>query len=195
MNRFITFEGIDGSGKTTVIEKIASSLRRKGYTVKITREPTDSWVGKCVQQCIATHTDPTVTAFTFISDRIIHGKEISTWKETYDIILCDRYAESTYAYQGAQLQKEMTDPVQWLKDLSKNRFPLPDKTFLFDISPEEAMNRIQDRDELIPFEKVTFLTNVRKHYLRLATEERFIIIDATDPIETIVQHCLDHIIE
>ena len=194
MKRFVTFEGIDGSGKTTIINKLYDELNDKNYSVIVTREPTDSWVGKCVQECIATHTDPIVTSFTFISDRIIHGKEILNWLKKYDIVLCDRYAESTYAYQGAQLQDSIDDPIKWLMELSKNRFPIPDITFLFEIQPKIAMKRIQDRAELIPFEKVAFLEKVAKNYQRLIDDKRFTCIDATESIENITKHCLDVII-
>jgi len=194
MNRFVSFEGIDGSGKTTVIKEVSSILISKGYRVKVTREPTDSSVGKCVQHCIETQADPTVTAFTFISDRIIHGKQILEWLEHYDIILCDRYAESTYAYQGSQLHEHMENPIHWLKELSKNRFPLPDQVFLFDIQPEQAMKRIQGREELIPFEKVSFLSKVRKQYLDLAKDDRFVIIDASHSLDTIIKQCIKEII-
>ncbi|RLF57346.1 MAG: dTMP kinase [Thermoplasmata archaeon] len=194
MKRFVTFEGIDGSGKTTIIDRIFDELINKDYSVFVTCEPTDSWVGKCVQECIATNTDPVVTSFTFISDRILHGKEILSWLNEYDFVLCDRYAESTYAYQGAQLQDSIDDPIKWLMELSKNRFPIPDITFLFEIQPKLAMKRIQDRDELIPFEKVAFLKKVAKNYQRLIDDSRFTIIDATQSIEDITKRCLDVIL-
>lgn len=190
MNKFITFEGIDGSGKTTVIQAVQEKLVKRRYKVVRTQEPTDTWIGRCVQQCIKTKTDPMVTAFTFISDRIVHGKEIQRWLEKYDFVLCDRYADSTYAYQGEQLQNTLNEPIQWLKDLSRNRFPLPDITFLFDIDPTLAMKRIQDRDDLIAFEKVSFLKQVRKNYLYLSKESNMVIIDATKPVDDIVKNCI-----
>lgn len=194
MNRFVTFEGIDGSGKTTIIELIKKHLENDGFTVVMTKEPTDNWIGRCVQTCIKEKTDPVVTAFTFISDRIVHGKQISLWKDKYDFILCDRYAESTYAYQGAQLEEIIDDPISWLKALSKNRFPLPDLTLLFDINPRIAMKRIQDRDDLIPFEKVSFLEKVRRNYLTLADNDTTVILDASNHINDLTASCIDHIL-
>jgi len=190
MKKFITFEGIDGSGKTTVIEAVKKQLEDQDFSVVCTQEPTDTWIGRCVQRCIRSKTDPVVTAFTFISDRIVHGKEIQRWLGKYDVILCDRYADSTYAYQGAQLEDSLDDPVHWLKELSKNRFPLPDVTFLFDIDPEIAIKRIQDRDDLIDFEKVAFLEKVRRQYLNISEESNMMIIDATKPVEEIVSTCV-----
>ena len=116
------------------------------------------------------------------------------WLKKYDIVLCDRYAESTYAYQGVQLQDSIDDPIKWLMELSKNRFPIPDITFLFEIQPKIAVKRIQDRDELIPFEKVAFLEKVAKNYQRLIDDKSFTCIDATESVEDITKHCLDVII-
>jgi dTMP kinase len=189
MKKFVTFEGIDGSGKTTVINRIYEELKKKNCSVVLTKEPTDSWIGRCVQQCIKSKTDPVVTAFAFISDRIVHGKEIERWLEKYNLVLCDRYAESTYAYQGAQLLDSIENPMKWLQELSKNRFPIPNITFIFDINPEIAIKRIQDRDDLIDFEKVSFLENVRKNYLTLAKQKHCVIIDASNPIHELVEQC------
>jgi len=195
MSQFIAFEGIDGSGKTTIIQAIKEELEKQHFSVVCTQEPTDTWIGRCVQRCIQTKTDPVVTAFSFISDRIVHGKEIQRWLSKYDFILCDRYADSTYAYQGTQLEDTIDDPIHWLKDLSKNRFPLPDVTFLFDINPTIAMKRIQDRDDLIAFEKVSFLKKVRRNYLALSKESDMVNIDATKPVDDIVSRCIDIIMK
>ena len=131
MKKFVTFEGIDGSGKSTVSKLVYEKLKNDGYDVILTYEPTDSFIGKMVKKCIETDSDPFVTAFTFIADRIDHCKKIQKWLDDDKIVLCDRYAESTYAYQGAQLQNLMEDPIKWLKDLSKNRIIIPDRTFVF----------------------------------------------------------------
>src|SRR4030042_4873637 len=99
MKRFVTFEGIDGSGKSTVSKLVYKQLKSKGLDVVLTVEPTDTWIGKQVKKCIASNSDPFVTAFIFIADRIEHGKQIKKWLNEGKIVLCDRYAESTYAYQ------------------------------------------------------------------------------------------------
>lgn len=195
MKKFITFEGIDGSGKSTILENVYEILKEKGFNVIKTVEPTDTYVGSCVKQCIKTNTDPYVTAFTFISDRILHVKEIKKWLVEGNIVLCDRYAESTYAYQGAQLQGQINNPIKWLKELSDNQIITPDITFLFIIDPEKAVKRIQDRDELIPFEKVSFLDKVQKNYEKLAVEDRFKIINAEMSIKEIIEICINEIIK
>jgi len=196
MKKFVTFEGIDGSGKSTVSKLVYKKLKNDGYDVILTYEPTDSFIGKMVQKCIETDSDPFVTAFTFIADRIDHCKKIHRWlDEEGKIVLCDRYAESTYAYQGAQLQGLMDEPIKWLQDLSKNRIIIPDRTFVFVISPDDSLKRIQNREKLIPFEKKVFLEKVHKNYMFLAKGNRFMKIDATKAIDDLVNICYEDIIK
>ena len=194
MKRFVTFEGIDGSGKSTVSKLLYEKLKKKGYEVLLTFEPTNTWLGKCVQRCVETHADPYITVFTFIADRIQHGKIIQKQLDEGKIVLCDRYAESTYAYQGLQLEEEIDNPIKWLKELSKNKFPIPDRTFVFLIEPEKSLRRIQNRNKLIPFEKLSFLKKVHNNYINLAKGKRFYIIDATKKIEEIVNICFEDIV-
>ncbi len=195
MNRFFTFEGIDGSGKSTILKEVSAHLKQRNYKVMTTYEPTDTWLGEYVQKQIRSNSDPYVTSFTFIADRIQHSKEIREWMEKEYIVLCDRYAESTYAYQAVQLEKSMNDPIYWLQDLSKNRIIIPDLTFYFRITPEQALARIQHRDELIPFEKRTFLQKVYDNYEKLCKGKRFFTIDATQSISEISELCIKKIIE
>ena len=193
MKRFITFEGIDGSGKSTVIKIVYERLKKKGFDVVLTFEPTDTWIGKQVQSCIETNTDPFVTAFTFIADRIDHCKRIQKWLDSGRIVLCDRYAESTYAYQGAQMENLIDEPIKWLKDLSKDRIIRPDRIFLFLIDPKDALAHIQNRKNLIPFEKIKFLEKVHINYLKLAKGKQFFKIDASKKINEIVEMCINDI--
>jgi dTMP kinase len=194
MKRFITFEGIDGSGKTTICNNVFDTLQLQGYKVRKTFEPTDSLIGACAQQYIKIPADPFVAAFAMLADRFIHSKEIQQWLDDGYIVLCDRYAESTYAYQGVQLQEHIKTPIKWLQELSKGRIIPPDRTFLFDIDPQDAMKRIQQRKELIPFEQVSFLKKVQKNYLLLANGEQFKVMDATTPISKLTEVCLQDIL-
>lgn len=195
MRQFITFEGIDGSGKSTVSKIVYKKLKNQGYKVVLTYEPTDTWIGRCVQKFIETKADPYVTSFAFIADRIEHCKQIQKWLYEDYIVLCDRYAESTYAYQAAQLEDEIKNPIKWLKELSKNRIIIPDRTFIFVINPEESLRRIQNRSKLIPFEKISFLEKVHKNYLKLAVGKRFMKLDATKKIGELADICFNDIIK
>lgn len=193
MKRFVTFEGIDGSGKST-ISKLVHKQLKKEYDVILTREPTNTWIGKQVQACIKTNTDPFVTAFAFIADRIDHCRRMQQWLDEGAIVLCDRYAESTYAYQGAQLEQKIPNPIYWLQELSQDRIMIPDRTFLFVIDPKTSLARIQHRETLIPFERASFLTKVHNNYLKLATEPRFVKLDATQSKQILVELCCKDIL-
>jgi dTMP kinase len=194
MKRFVTFEGIDGSGKSTISKLVFEKLHSAGYDTVLTFEPTDSTVGKFVQECIRKQSDPFVTSFTFIADRIQHCTAIRQWLAEGKIVLCDRYAESTYAYQAAQLEGKVKNPLKWLTELSEGRILIPDRTFLFNIDPEESLARIQHRTELIPFERLAFLEKVQRNYLTVSKGKRFVQVDATQPIETLVNLCYEDIL-
>lgn len=194
MKQFITFEGIDGSGKSTVSKVVYDKLKSDGHNVVLTYEPTDSTIGKFVQKCIKTGDDPFVTAFTFIADRIQHCKKIKQWIDDGKIVLCDRYAESTYAYQGAQLENTINNSIKWLQDLSKDRILIPERTFLFVIPPKDSLARIQNRDELIPFEQLSFLKKVHKNYLAVSKGKHFFQLDATKKIDELVDICYEDIL-
>jgi len=195
MSSFITFEGIDGSGKSTVSKKVFERLKTKGYDVILTFEPTDTFIGKCVQRFIEKKSDPFSTAFAFISDRIEHCKKIKEWLGENKIVICDRYAESTYAYQGAQMEGIVDNPIKWLKDLSNDRIIVPDITFLFMIEPKIALKRIENRDDLIPFERIDFLKKVHDNYLKLSKSNRFLKLDATKTVDELTDICMKHIVK
>jgi dTMP kinase len=195
MKRFATFEGIDGSGKSTISKLVAEKLQAAGQDVIWTFEPTDSTIGRFVQDCIKKHSDPFITSFTFIADRILHCKQIQQWLDDGKIVLCDRYAESTYAYQGAQLESAVQTPMKWLQDLSEGRILIPERTFLFVIEPETSLSRIQHRAQLIPFERLAFLQKVHTNYLAVSKGKRFLHVDATKPIDEIVQLCYNDILK
>ena len=194
MKQFVTFEGIDGSGKSTISKIVTKKLKKQGYDVVLTYEPTNTLIGKQVQKCIETNTDPFVTSFTFIADRIQHCKQIQKWVDDDKIVLCDRYAESTYAYQGVQLDGLVNNPIEYLKELSKGRILIPDRTFVFVIDPNVAIDRIKHRNDLIPFEKICFLEKVHSNYLKLAKGSRFLKIDATKSKNELVKICIDDIL-
>jgi dTMP kinase len=194
MKHFVTFEGIDGSGKSTISKLVSEKLRSAGYDVVWTFEPTDSTVGKYVQECIRSQSDPFVTSFTFIADRIQHCMQIQQWLNEGKLVLCDRYAESTYAYQAAQLEGQLKTPLRWLQELSLGRILVPDRTFLFVIDPKTSLARIQHRTELIPFERLSFLEKVHRNYLTVSKGKRFVHLDATKPIDELVQLCYEDIL-
>jgi len=197
MKKFVTFEGIDGSGKSTISKEVYDRLKGMGYRVILTFEPTDTELGKIVKKCIEENYDPIVTTFAFIADRIQHVKKIRKWIEENKMVLCDRYVDSTYAYQAVQLENIIENPIRWLKELHDRFILKPDLTFLCLLDVDKALERIKGRRKLISFERKDFLKKVQKNYLYLASleKERFVLLDTSRSIEEIVEECVDKILK
>lgn len=188
--RFITFEGIDGSGKSTLAKIVYRELKKRGVKVKSTVEPTDSWLGKTVKRGFNSKTDSLAETFLFLADRSLHAAQIEKWLNDGHVVICDRYHDSTVAYQGAILGKEFfgqgTDAVKWLLSFEK-LFPKPDITFLLSIEPKKALSRLTNRAEKTKFEKIKFLQKVQKIYLKIAERnKRIVVLDASKPIDKLV---------
>ena len=203
MGIFITLEGIDGSGKTTVSRIINARLEKDGYKVMPVKEPTETPLGKFIRSEILCSGSPgeedvLASLFLFSADRTLHIDKIKTELNNFDVIICDRFIDSTYAYQAAGLSD--TDENKKLKDfiLSVNEFILEqkkfsiDRTYLFDLKPETALNRLNGRaDKIDGFDSrpADFFNSVRNNYLRLSEKyrDRIKIIDASMPPEKIAE--------
>jgi dTMP kinase len=186
---FVTFEGIDGSGKSTISRKVYERIKTKKDAI-LTQEPTKNWLGRIVNRAIMEGTDPITIALSFMADRNEHVKKIRRWLKEGKIVICDRYADSTFAYQGAQLEGKVGEPLKWLKLVHEPFYYEPDLTFLLIIDPEIALKRI--RRKYTPFEKKEFLEKVQENYLILAKKNpRFVKLDATKGIDELVDECLE----
>src|SRR3989442_5900677 len=133
--RFITFEGIDGSGKTTIVHRIEPEFRKRGYTVVLTSEPTRTWLGDAVRKSYEDDVGPVAETFLFLADRARHTDEIRTRLPAGAIVVSDRYADSTYAYQGARLEGIVKDPIRWLRRVRAPAVPEPHLTDLPHVPP------------------------------------------------------------
>ena len=168
---FIVFEGIDGSGKSSVIARLKDHLESRGRKVKITAEPTEGPVGKFVS--VTDDLNPEAEALLFTADRALHTEQVKKWmSEGYDV-LCDRYFASTLAYQSAAGMD-----IDWLKSINSKAIVTPDVTILMDIDPEVSLKRVSQRGEMSRFEKLDYLRKVRKAYLDIAREYNFRIVNA-----------------
>lgn len=185
MGRFIVFEGIDGSGKSTALQAVAAAMP----DAWVTREETDTTYGEAVRQAIQARAPALTTAFLFMADRAQHVPEIKAQLEKGDV-LCDRFAHSTLAYQSVALA--MDQPLEFLRDLHRPLDLWPDHVLLFDLPADVAVGRAESRGATTPYEKVAFLEEVRAAYLGLAQAEpqRFTIIDATQSPEQVAADCL-----
>jgi len=188
----ITLEGIDGSGKSTVLRHIASRLRNvlPERRIVITAEPTDGEVGRILRSELGKASGEGSEAsaamrmqelFLFMADHAQHlAKTIIPSLESGAIVLSDRYADSTAAYQGVTLQGIVPDPVSWIQSISRPWNIQPDKTLLFILEPESALTRMQSRSGREKFERLEFLRLVDENFRAIAAldPQRFVLIDA-----------------
>lgn len=171
--RFITFEGIDGAGKSTHIESVRSFLAARGKTVVMTREPGGTELGEAVRglflrQSMSPHTEALLV---FAARREHLEKVVWPALDRGDWVLCDRFTDATYAYQGGGRQlgfPRIAALASWVHpDFS------PDLTLLFDLPPDAAQDRVARRGELdrIESEASEFHRRVREAYLQRARDE------------------------
>lgn len=194
MAGLIVLEGIDGCGKSTVAKAVAERL---GERAVLTREPTDSWVGRAVKEGDGSEISPYTDALLFMADRAQHTLEMAELVRRGKLVVCDRYYHSTVAYQTASLRRRgLGDNFDWLLD-SNTRISLrPDVTFLLVLPPERMPERISDRGERSRFEKLDFLREVAQNYERLAALDRAIVtLDATAPVDDVVLKVIDTVKE
>ena len=191
---FITFEGGDGSGKSTQAGLLAQWLTEQGRTVVRTREPGGSEVGVEIRNLVLHHRghiDPRAEALLYAADRAQHiATVVRPALERGDVVIQDRYFDSSVAYQGAGRvldAKEIRDLSLWATESL-----LPDVTVLLDLDENVARTRLDAADK--PFdrlenEKAEFHSRVRAGFLDLAKAEpkRFLVLDATQPIDELAQ--------
>ena len=180
---FITFEGIDGCGKTLLAQKTAAALKKQGYKVLETKEPGGSPLGKYLRQMLLKSKAGSVMqeaeTLLFLADRAQHcGETIIPALEEGQIVICDRFTDSTLAYQGGGRKIEMN----LLKNL--NHFASlglkPQYTFYLKISLAEAQKRRDAQSDRMEQENAAFFNRVAEVYegLAEAEPERIITLDA-----------------
>lgn len=190
----VTVEGIDGAGKSTVAE-----LMKDEVDAFFTQEPTESWLGDAVRRSINDDESvPLADLFLFVADHADHVERVvKPALADGELVVCDRYVDSRYAYQGATLverdEEVFDDALEWVRGLHEGWTVVPDLTLLLDIPPEDAVGRL-DRDKM-KFERVEFLREVRNNYMRLVeSEDRFVVIDATQEVEDVVERCVEEVV-
>jgi dTMP kinase len=184
---FITFEGVEGAGKTTQIERLAAKLRDRGrHDILVTREPGGSVLGRHLRQLVL-HPPPGVTVenrtelLIMMADRAQHvAQTIRPHLGSGGIVLCDRYADSSVAYQGYGRGLDIS-VIDRLNVFATDGL-LPDRTILLDIDPEIGLVRQKERSR-IEEEALSFHSRVRAGFLSLAEHfpDRFVTVDAALP--------------
>ncbi len=179
---FLTFEGGDGSGKTTQIQRVADWFQQRGRTVLVTREPGGTPLGSELRRLVQRgpeDVDPRTEALLYAADRAYHvATVVRPALESGQVVLSDRYIDSSIAYQGAARELGTRDILrlsQWAThDLD------PDLTFLLDLPPEVGARRGTGDPDRLEREPGEFHERVRREYLALADADpdRIVVIDA-----------------
>jgi len=184
---FVTFEGIEGSGKTTQLRLLARRLSRLGVPHLATRQPGGTRAGARLRNLIL-HSgalDPRAELLLLFADRRQHLTEsIEPALAAGTLVLCDRYTDASRAYQGAGrgLGEELVDLVH-----ARTCGLEPDRTYLFDCPPETGLARVaasRGKKDRIEREVLAFHRRVRAAYLARARREkgRFLVLDGTRPV-------------
>jgi len=191
--KFITLEGIEGSGKTSSLKSITDLLDKKNISYVITREPGGSSIGKELRAILLdpeTEISPEVELMLMLSDRKDHVEKIILPNlEKGNWVVSDRFMDSSIAYQGGgrQLGKKFIISLSEYLNL-----PQPDLTLLFDLPVETSLSRVKARGELDRFEKeeLEFHKRIRNTYLDLAknNSNRIKIIDSSEKIESMLNN-------
>ena len=193
---FISVEGIEGCGKSTLVNGLDQHLQERNIDYVITKEPGSTSIGKILRSILLDkkqQISPLTELLLMFSDRLDHlDKEIKPSLEAGKIVITDRYIDSTYAYQGAGrgIPKKIIDNL-----VSQTEIMLPDRTILLDISPEEGLKRASTRNELDRFESenIEFHERLRKSFLGLADDnpDRFITVDAEQESDKVLQSVIN----
>jgi dTMP kinase len=190
---FITFEGIDGSGKSTQLRMLANFLKQTGCDVLLTREPGGTPVGNRLRAALLDaqeEVDPLTELLVFAADRAQHVRRVlRPALESGQVVFSDRYADATAAYQGAG-RGFSPELISEIIELATEGLK-PDLTLLFDLSVHDSTTRTRRRSngkqqgDRLDAENAEFHTRVRDEYLRLARAEpeRMKIIETNQPVE------------
>ncbi|MCL4331971.1 MAG: dTMP kinase [Candidatus Thermoplasmatota archaeon] len=194
---FVAFEGIDGSGKSSVLERTASILQERGVSTWTTREPTEGLNMSKELELDRSFGGALEQFFLFTADRIRHSGEIKEKSGKFSVILTDRHLLSSLAYQGTVLSVYMgglENTVEWMMQVSRYVAPLPDMTIILEVPVELAIRRISHRKDLTGFEEKEFLRRVDGAYRSISFSgvER---IDGSGTIDSVADACSTMIME
>jgi dTMP kinase len=193
---FITLEGPEGSGKTSVMRVVIARLKEAGFDIEETREPGGTPIAEQIRQVILdkknTNLDPRAEALLLAASRRQNLVEkILPALQSGKIVICDRFIDSSLAYQGGARNLGVDDVLAINLFATENLFP--QLTLLFDIPPELGLARINQNAgrevNRLDLEQLSFHKRVRETYLQLAKRfsDRFIIIDASLPLNQVIE--------
>lgn len=194
--KLISIEGIDGAGKTTVISgnENTDGLTSFFEDAKYTTEPNnDTWLGQVVRKAISNDepdTPPMSVFFLFLAEHANHLDDvIRPSLNNGDLVICDRYIDSRYAYQSYEIRDLIdVDALDWIRQIQEREWTeIPDKTIILDLPVDVAMERL-DGDEI--FEKKEKLRHFRQTYVDLAEiDDRYVVVDAEQDPKDVIKEC------
>lgn len=200
---FITFEGPEGSGKSSVLNEITQKFINEGYPIVKTREPGGTDIAEQIRNVILdkqnVKLDPRAEALLYAASRRQHLVE-KIWPSLKEgkIVFCDRYLDSSLSYQGYARELGVDDVLRVNEYATEGTYP--HITFLFDIEPElglERINKNKDREvNRLDVEKLSFHKKVREGYLMLSKRfsDRYVVIDASKPLKEVSNEVLNIIL-
>ncbi len=205
MSIFITFEGIEGCGKTTQINHLASFFKKKRRPFLLTREPGGTKVGEKIRQILLSSDnagmEPMTEFFLYVADRIQHYRQvIAPALREEKVVVCDRFADATTVYQGFGRGLDLA----WIKEVHARALEnvKPDLTFLFDLPVEVGLRRAwkrlekdQTQEDRFEKEALDFHQRIRDGYLTLARNEpeRIIVLDGRKDEEALHREIVSHL--
>jgi dTMP kinase len=211
LSLFITFEGVEGSGKTTQIQRLKKYLTQKRLPCKVTREPGGSSIGEKIRKILLNpdhgEMTPTSELLLYEAARAQHVKEvIKPFLKKGGVVLCDRFSDATVAYQGHGRRIDL----KWIERLNRlsSQGIRPDVTFLLDCPSNVGLKRALQRNRVLKQEKegrfekeeIQFHRRVRKGYLDIAKKQpdRVKVIDTREGEKKVfekIRKIIDNLIE
>jgi len=188
---FICIEGIDGSGKTTQARRLVRHLRRKGFDLVYTTEPSSGKVGGLIRRYVLDRKKRvpiTLEALLFAADRIDHLEtEIKPALKSKKVVVCDRYVYSTLAYQGAAGLD-----IKWIELI--NRFALaPNLALFLDVPPEVVVKRLKRKRSVM--ETPQNQQKVREVYIRMVKDGHMVLVDGNKPVDDVADDILNVVLD
>jgi dTMP kinase len=194
---FVCFEGGEGAGKSTQARGLAAALDQRGYRTRLTFEPGDTEVGKELRRIVL---DPATGELSHRTEVLLYAADKAEHVDTVvlpalqrgEVVITDRYVDSTLAYQGAGRDLDLADVdrvARWAtRDLR------PHLTVVLDLDPTHGLGRFAERDR-IEGESLDFFLRARQAFLLLATAdpEHYLVVDATRPAEEIAEVVLTRV--
>lgn len=189
----VSIEGLDGSGKSTIIEKVAEKLMKHNIDVLITSEPTNGPVGKLIKEYLKQQQierDRNLEALLFAADRLWHWKNvIQPAVISGKIVITDRYLHSSLAYQSTNLIEE-----KWILEINKY-VPDPDISVFIDVPPEICLKRLKESGRSLSImENIENLEVVYKRYLDLVKRGKLRVINGLRRVEEISDEIVEVIL-